>query len=94
MARLRKKVLEDNNDDAKIFTLTDFEFGYVRDLNQALMLHTLRSQLISAFLTYVATTRLGYTSIREGYALQYEVDPTTEDHTLKIREVAKADIKQ
>jgi hypothetical protein len=83
----KKNFLKKNEGEDKTFTLTDYEFKYIRDLNQALALHTLRGQIISGFLTYVATTRLGYSSIRDGYMLQYEVDPSKEDHTLIVREV-------
>jgi hypothetical protein len=67
--------------------LSDYEFRYLKDLNNALLLHTLRSQIISGYLTYVATQRLGYTKIKEGYMLQYELDTSGDDHSIKIREV-------
>ena len=88
MSNLRKKVLQQDNEDKK-FELSTYEFQYLKDMNNVLMFHTLRSNLISGFLTYIATTRLGYTSIREGYALQYEVDTKGNDHTLIVREVKK-----
>lgn len=86
MAGVKKKLLK-TDEGGKKFTLTNYEFKYIRDLNQALTFHTLRGQIISGYLTYVATTRLGYTQIREGYMLQYEVDPTKEDQTLIVREI-------
>lgn len=69
------------------YQLTEYEFRYLKDLNNALLLHTLRSQIISGFLTYVATQRLGYSKIKEGHMLQYELDTSNDDHTLKVREV-------
>lgn len=69
------------------YQLDDYEFRYLKDLNNALLLHTLRSQIISGFLTYVANRRLGYAKIKEGYMLQYELDTSGDDHTIKIREV-------
>ena len=87
MSKLRDKILKP--DENKKFELTSYEFSYLKDMQNVLLFHTLRSNLISGFLTYVATTRLGYTTIREGYALQYEVDLKVNDHTLIVREVKK-----
>ena len=73
MANIKKALLK--GDSGHKHELSDYESKYVRDLNSALSLHTLRSQIISGYLTYIATTRLGYTKIPEGFALQYEIDP-------------------
>ena len=90
MSKLRQRILKaDENPDEKKFTLDDYEWSYLKDMNSVLIFHTLRSNLISNFLTYVAKTRLGYTNIREGYALQYELDLQSDDHTLIVREVPK-----
>lgn len=85
MSRLKDKIFK--SDDEKTFTLTDYEFNYLKDMQNVLLFHTLRSNLISGFLTYIASTRLGYTQIREGYALQYELDLKGDDHTLTVKEV-------
>lgn len=93
MSKLRKQLLESREEDngPKEYTLTDYEFRYLKDMNNCLMFHTLRNQLISNFLTYVASTRLGYQSLPDDKALQYELDLRGEDHTIKITEVPKAD---
>ena len=88
MPNLKKKLLQ-KDDNEKKFKLTPYEFSFLKDMNTVLTFHTLRSNLISNFLTYVAQTRLGYSTIREGYALQYEVDLQKDDHTLIVREVPK-----
>jgi len=80
---------DDKDPKGKKFKLDDYEFRFIKDMNTALAFHTLRNQLISAFLTYVAKEKFGYTSIRDGYMLAYEVDPRGDDHTLIIKEVPK-----
>jgi hypothetical protein len=85
---LRDKILQNN--DEKKFELTSYEFSYLKDMNNVLLFHTLRSNLISGFLTYIATTRLGFTTIPEGYALQYEVDLKSDTNKeLIVRTVPK-----
>lgn len=90
MSRLKDRILK--SEDESTFTLTDYEFRYLKDMQNVLLFHTLRSNLISGFLTYIASTRLGYTEIREGYALQYELDLKGGDHTLIVKEVPKEDV--
>jgi hypothetical protein len=90
MSKLKDKIFKPDNE--KTFTLTEYEHKYLQDMQNVLLFHTLRSNLISGFLTYIATTRLGYTELREGYALQYELDIKSEDRMLTVKEVPKDEV--
>jgi hypothetical protein len=77
MARIKEKNYE----------LTDFEFGYAKDLNSALQLHIYREHFVKGFLTHIAKTRFGFEQIKEGYGLQFEIDLSGSDKSMKIKEV-------
>jgi hypothetical protein len=94
MSKLRKRLLEDvGEEEAKEFSLTDYEVQYLKDLNQILMFHTLRGNIISGFITYVCTTRLGYNQLPEDKALQYDLDSVVKgkDNKLKVKMIPKSD---
>jgi hypothetical protein len=63
-------------------TLTDAEFNYVMNANRAKQQHIEADNLIlSAFLNYVAKSRLGYEVKQD---LQFELDFSDNSHTLKV----------
>lgn len=84
---MAREAILNKDKDFKEYTLTDYEFSYLKDLNVVLQLNVFRSKIISGFLTYVAQTRFGYTKIKEGYNLQFEVDPNSDSKTIKIKEI-------
>lgn len=71
-----------NNEDVQTHTLTEPEWAYLRLLNMALQFHTLGQRILSGFLYYIATTRLGY---KEGSNLQFETDVNTDDRKVTIK---------
>lgn len=71
----------------KTYSLTEYEAKFLKELNVLLQWHIAKNQIISTFLTYVANNRLGYTKIKSGYNLQYEIDLEKDDKKLTIREV-------
>lgn len=81
MGSLKNKVLNQNNDGQK-HELTDQEFQYLKAMNDARQrIYGEQGQTISAFLYYVAGSRLGYADSKE---LQFEMDFDDPKHELKI----------
>jgi hypothetical protein len=78
---LKDKALETANEDAVKHTLTDSEINYLKLLNLTLQYHTMGQRIMSGFLFYVATTRLGYP---EGVDLQFELDLQKDDKILTV----------
>lgn len=73
----------------KTYTLDDYEFNYVRDLNGALQFHILRQRLVAGFLTYLARERMGIKEIPEGNNLEFELELQPEsDKKLTVRVVS------
>lgn len=67
------------------YTLTVFEFSYLKDLNEALRSSVYHKRLMSGLLTYIAKTRLGFSDPQEGYNLQFEVDLAGDTRELTVR---------
>jgi len=82
MGNLKDEALNNQSEDTQVFDLNDDEMGYIRLLNMALQFHSLGQKIISGFMYYVATHRLGYT---EGVNLQFEMDLAKEDNKLTIK---------
>lgn len=57
------------------------EVNYLRLLNIALQYHTMGQRIMSGFLYYVATNRLGY---KDGENLKFEFDFQKEDGILTV----------
>lgn len=82
MGNLKKQALENNTEDIKTHTLTEQEMTYLRLLNLTLQYHTHGAKIMSGFLYYVSTNRLGYPN---GTDLQFEIDLDKEDKMLTVK---------
>lgn len=80
MGTLKDQALE--TEDVKTHDLTEPEMNYVKLLNLALQFHTMGQRIISGYLYYVSTTRLGY---KEGTNLQFELDINAGDNKLTVK---------
>lgn len=81
MGKLKAKKLDTNNENIRTVELTLQEFNYVFMLNKTLTFHTYGQKIISGFLYYVASNRLGYT---KDASLKFELDLEKDDHMLTI----------
>jgi len=81
MGSLKDKALETASEDAVKHVLTDAEISYLKLLNLTLQYHTMGQRIMSGFLFYVATTRLGYP---EDANLQFELDLQKDDKVLTV----------
>jgi hypothetical protein len=70
------------DEDISTFELTEGELNYLRLLNLGLQFHTLGQRIVSGFMYYVATTRLGY---KENSNLQFEIDLNKDDGILTVK---------
>jgi hypothetical protein len=79
---LKDEALGTENEDISTFELTEGELNYLRLLNLGLQFHTLGQKIMSGFMYYVATTRLGY---KPGSNLQFEIDLNKDDGILTVK---------
>lgn len=78
MARVDKKA-------PQVHKLTEEEAAYLHMLNKArLESAVIHHTSMSGFMSYIAKTRLGYTSVE---ALQFEYDPEDENNEIKVTEI-------
>lgn len=83
MGELKDKALEQSADEnVRTVELTEQEMNYIRLLNLTLQYHTHGQKIVSGFLYYVATNRLGYTKDAN---LQFKLDLSKEDRLLTIQ---------
>lgn len=82
MGQLKKQALENVSEDIQTHVLSPQEMNYVRLLNMTLTYHTHGSKIVSGFLYYVSTTRLGY---KNGVNLQFEIDLDKDDNILSVK---------
>lgn len=83
--------IKQQDKNIKTFPLTTKEYNYLKLLNLALQFSELKNKLISGFLYYVCSHRLGY---GEDVNLVFEVDLDKEEGILKVREVPNEAIEQ
>lgn len=81
MGSLKDQALNNTNEDIKTHELTTAEINYLKLLNLTLQYHTMGQRIMSGFLYYVATARLGYP---DGVNLQFETDLNQEKPELTI----------
>lgn len=75
------------SDKSKAHELTEEEFNYVMNVNVAKQnIVNEYNRVMSAFLKYVASSRLGYTSDED---LEFELDFSAKEHLLKIKKIPK-----
>jgi hypothetical protein len=82
MGNLKNEALETNTEDIQTFKLTDPEVNYLKLLNLCLQFHTMGQKIMSGFLYYVSTNRLGY---KDGVNLQFEFDFEKTDNMLTVK---------
>lgn len=82
MGELKNKAINNtSNEDVQEFNLEDSEANLLRLMNLSLQYHTFAQKLMSGFLYYVATHRLGY---KEGVNLQFHFDFDKPENILTI----------
>lgn len=81
MGNLKDQALNQSSEDTQSFILNADEVGYLRLLNVALQYHTLSQKIMTGFLYYVATHRLGY---KDGVNLQFKFDFADDSNSLEI----------
>lgn len=82
MGRLKDEATTNATEDVQEHKLTDGETNYLRLLNIALQYHTMGQKIMSGFLYYVCTARLGY---KDGTNLQFEFDFDKQDNMLTVK---------
>jgi hypothetical protein len=82
MGNLKDEAISKETEDVQEHKLTDSEMNYLRLLNVALQFHTMGQKILSGFLYYIATNRLGY---KDGVNLQFELDFDKEEGLLLIK---------
>lgn len=82
MGNLKDQAADVAAEDIQQHKLDDSEVSYLRLLNLALQYHTLGRQIMTGFLYYIASHRLGY---KAGVNLQFEFDFDKQDNMLSIR---------
>lgn len=82
MGKLRDEALTKKTEDTATHELTDQEVTYLRLLNLTLQYHTHGQKIMSGFLYYISTNRLGYPN---GTDLQFEIDLDKEDKMLTVK---------
>lgn len=82
MGKLKDEATKNENEDIQQHKLTDGEMNFLRLLNLSLQYHTLGQKIMSGFLYYVCTNRLGY---KDGMNLQFELDFDKDDNMLAVK---------
>lgn len=82
MGKLKDEATKTETEDIQQHKLTDGEMNYLRLLNIALQYHTMGQKIMSGYLYYVCTQRLGYT---DGTNLQFEIDFDKQDNMLTVK---------
>lgn len=82
MGHLKDEATSNATEDVQTHKLTDGEMNYLRLLNIALQYHTMGQKIMSGFLYYVCTQRLGY---KDGTNLQFELDFDKQDNMLTVK---------
>lgn len=82
MGKLKDEATTNATEDVQQHKLTDGEMNYLRLLNIALQYHTMGQKIMSGYLYYVCTQRLGYT---DGTNLQFELDFDKQDNMLTVK---------
>lgn len=82
MGNLKDEALNTPSEDIQQHKLNPDELGYLRLLNVTLTYHTLGQKIMSGFLYYVCTHRLGY---KEGVNLAFKFDFAAESDMLEVQ---------
>jgi len=90
MGNLKQQALKKDNEDVTTHVLTEQEITYLRLLNLTLQYHTYGQKIMSGFLYYISTNRLGYPHDTN---LLFEIDLEKDDKILTVK-LLSADIAQ
>lgn len=82
MGQLKDEAMKGQTEDIQEHQLLDSEMNYIRLLNMSLQYHTMGQKIVSGFVYYVATTRLGYA---DGSNLMFEIDFDNPKNVLLIK---------
>lgn len=82
MGDLKKQALAKETTDTQTHELSQQEMNYIKLLNMTLQFHTHAQKLISGYLYYISTNRLGY---ENGVDLQFELDFDKDDNMLTVK---------
>lgn len=82
MGKLKDEINVNTSKDLQEHKLTEGEANYLRLLNLSLQYHTLGQKLMSGYLYYVCTQRLGY---KPGVNLQFEFDFDKPENILIVK---------
>jgi len=82
MGKLKDEATATQTEDIQEHKLNDNEANYLRLLNLSLQYHTMGQKIMSGFLYYVCTQRLGY---KPGTNLQFEFNFDTPDNMLIVK---------
>lgn len=82
MGQLKNEAIQNETEDVQQFKLTDSEVNYLKLMNLSLQYHTLGQKIVSGFLYYICTNRLGY---KDGTNLQFEFNFDNPDNLLTVK---------
>ncbi len=82
-----KDKLKDSVPESKEFTLTTFETAFIKEMDVLLQFHIGKQRIISNFITYIAVTRLGYSTVKEGYELRFDINLDRDPAIVQLRQV-------
>lgn len=83
-AKVKDKLLGKSNEHKYI--LTDWEFGYLKELDIALKTSIYHQRLMSGILTYIAKSRLGLSDPPSGHHFTFEIDLGGDAQELVVRQ--------
>jgi hypothetical protein len=89
MGKLRDEALSKQTEDTQSHELTSQEMNYLKLLNMTLQFHTHAQKLVSGYLYYICTGRLGY---ENGVDLRFELDFDKDDNMLTVTVLPPAPI--
>jgi hypothetical protein len=82
MGKLKDEATATPTEDIQTHVLTNSEMSYLRLLNLSLQYHTMGQKIMSGFIYYICTHRLGY---KEGVNLAFELDFESQENVLTVK---------
>ncbi len=84
MSKLRDKLIGGDATKPQTYTLTDWEFNFVTEMNIALRTSIYWKRLMSGIFTYIAKMRVNLQPAPEGFYYKFEIDLEKGSHDLSI----------